>query len=1118
MYRILISLILALTMAAPVVPAWSSGDSGQKAAPRAVTDNASDLIVPAGETYELYGCHTYINSVRIDGTLNVKPYDGVDDTTGTIIIKAGSIVINSTGKIMADGRGFGGGGGGQSDKASAPGGMGGTGGMGGFGAASTDAKTGGGGGGGSKGGKGGAGYSVGADGTDLAGGTGGSSPSCKGGLGGAGFGSGGGGGGSDSISGGGGGGGGSSGTSAPSATGGKGNGLFGGIAGPATTTICAVAQNGADGGYLALAGNGDATTDIGVVRGGGGGGGGASTAYGGGAAGGGAGGGTLTLISNGELTILGTISSTGGSGGKGGTWSNLIPIPDLNAQDGLAPGRAPPQPVPTSNTGGSGGGGAGGGIALLGDIITISGTVNALGKQQNVASSRNGGTIKLFPNELKINGTLAAGRNYTNGRPVLKGLVSPANNSFCNAITEMSWNAAEDPETEGIEYQILVATSNDFSSAVINRQDLTKTKFNPSSAIPDGVYFWKVRAEDGFGPGRWSPVWTFTIDSTAPVSAVKSLPEFTTKPDFQVVWIGTDNCAGISDYTISMSDNGGDYKVWKESTSDNSALFNGVDGSTYRFYSVARDKAINLEEAPGVPDAITTVDATPPVSSMNPLAPYQSSEDFTVGWSGKDQTSGVASYTVYVSEDRAAFSVWQDGVTSISAVYSGQDGHEYKFYVLAKDLAGLSQPQPASGAEKAVVTKVDLNVPITVLTLNGPQFGQGPVYVTPTTRLEITATDTGSGVNVTQYVLDGGVAQKYSSALKVDTAGDHNMTYWSADRAGNRETDQTLWFFVDGQAPYAELQMEGPSFTKNGRMYITPQTKIMLVAHDNGSGVARIEYSLDSANFLEYTKPISMDKGGNHALKYRSIDNLGTRETERTLVMEVDIIAPKTTASETDETEEGTLAITLKSEDSQSGVQATHYRVMKGTDVSQDWTAGSEAIIAAPVDHSGDGKYKLEYYAVDNVGNREVAKSMDITVDTIVELTVDQAEKVTVNKATYTFEGKAEKGSKVTVNGDQVQLGPNGEFSIELPLHEGANPIEVTVTDKAGNTKTSTYLVTYKESAAANGILLPLIGVGVLVAIAALAGFLAFRRKNDKSPAGAAPARKAPVKKAVRKK
>jgi hypothetical protein len=160
-FRCIVASGLIFLMALPVAPAgaFGVGDEGAAGA-RTVTDNSGDLIVPAGETYELFGCHTYSNSIQINGTLKVKPYDGVDETSGTLRLQGGWIVVGTGGTITADGRGYGGGGG--ASERSAAGGKGGTQGKGGDGDLATYS---GGGGGGSNGGLGGAAGAAGRAGT-----------------------------------------------------------------------------------------------------------------------------------------------------------------------------------------------------------------------------------------------------------------------------------------------------------------------------------------------------------------------------------------------------------------------------------------------------------------------------------------------------------------------------------------------------------------------------------------------------------------------------------------------------------------------------------------------------------------------------------------------------------------------------------------------------------------------------------------------------------------------------------------------------------------------------------------------------------------------------------------
>jgi hypothetical protein len=60
--RATLAFIMVLLMAAPAIPAMPAGaslsDGGNGAAQRSVTDDAKSLVIPAGETYDLWGCHT----------------------------------------------------------------------------------------------------------------------------------------------------------------------------------------------------------------------------------------------------------------------------------------------------------------------------------------------------------------------------------------------------------------------------------------------------------------------------------------------------------------------------------------------------------------------------------------------------------------------------------------------------------------------------------------------------------------------------------------------------------------------------------------------------------------------------------------------------------------------------------------------------------------------------------------------------------------------------------------------------------------------------------------------------------------------------------------------------
>lgn len=66
-------------------------------------------------------------------------------------------------------------------------------------------------------------------------------------------------------------------------------------------------------------------------------------------------------------------------------------------------------------------------------------------------------------------------------------------------------------------------------------------------------------------------------------------------PSFEVQWSGSDAGAGVADYTVFVSANGGPFTAWLTNTTAASARFDGAFGNTYAFFSLARDLVGHVE-------------------------------------------------------------------------------------------------------------------------------------------------------------------------------------------------------------------------------------------------------------------------------------------------------------------------------------------------------------------------------------------------------------------------------------------------------------------------------------------------------------------------------------------
>ena len=100
----------------------------------------------------------------------------------------------------------------------------------------------------------------------------------------------------------------------------------------------------------------------------------------------------------------------------------------------------------------------------------------------------------------------------------------------------------------------------------------------------------------------------------------------------------------------------------------------------------------------------------------------------------------------------------------------------------------------------------------------------------------------GSGVDQTEYSVDGGAFQPYSDPFTVTGEGQHEVSYRSTDVEGNTEATKSLDLKIDSTAPETTATTAG-----SGPFEVT------LEADDGaGSGVAKTEFSVDGGPFSEY--------------------------------------------------------------------------------------------------------------------------------------------------------------------------------------------------------------------------------------------------------------------------
>lgn len=198
-------------------------------------------------------------------------------------------------------------------------------------------------------------------------------------------------------------------------------------------------------------------------------------------------------------------------------------------------------------------------------------------------------------------------------------------------------------------------------------------------------------------------------------------------------------------------------------------------------------------------------------------------------------------------------------------------------------------------AEKTVAFTVvappsdDTTPPDTSGTVSGEQNPDG-TYIDMAT-VTVSASDTGSGVNTIEYAVGSGAWQPYTAPVMVHQVGTHTVRYRATDKAGNAAAEKSVRFTVvaatpqDTTPPVTGVGVDG---TKNsGGAYVGNARVTVSATDEHGSGVDRIEYSLDGGPYIAYTIPVVVDRAGPHTLAYRATDKAGNTSTARTVTFTV---------------------------------------------------------------------------------------------------------------------------------------------------------------------------------------------------------------------------------------
>ncbi|MFO0878902.1 MAG: CARDB domain-containing protein [Gemmataceae bacterium] len=104
-----------------------------------------------------------------------------------------------------------------------------------------------------------------------------------------------------------------------------------------------------------------------------------------------------------------------------------------------------------------------------------------------------------------------------------------------------------------------------------------------------------------------NPDTTTTVDLVAPTSSLQPLPLLTMNRTLPLVWGGSDSGTGVARYDVYRSINGAPAEIIHTATEPGTLNYLGDVGNTYTFYTLAVDRAGNIQAASSSPQTTTVL-------------------------------------------------------------------------------------------------------------------------------------------------------------------------------------------------------------------------------------------------------------------------------------------------------------------------------------------------------------------------------------------------------------------------------------------------------------------------------------------------------------------------------
>jgi hypothetical protein len=404
----------------------------------------------------------------------------------------------------------------------------------------------------------------------------------------------------------------------------------------------------------------------------------------------------------------------------------------------------------------------------------------------------------------------------------------------------------------------------------------------------------------------------------------------------------------------------------------------------------------------------------------------------TVGISSQDLTSGPGQIFVRIDSE--------DWAESNGTEVRLDQGGEHLVEVYALDVAGNP-----SGVQVMSVP-IDLMAPNTTLQVSGAHHS-GDWY-SGGVSLNLTALDLDSGVASTFISLDGAPFLPYSGNVSLAASGQHDISFYSVDRAGNGEGIKNATVLVDATPPDCWYNLRAGE--EHEGWYISPVV-LELNASDGQSGLGAIMYRIGAEEWQSYSGNLSFEDGV-HSVEFYALDRVGVESEHQTVVLQVDASGPECAAElqgilGTPGWYLSDVVLNLTALDELSSVQEVQYR----------WGGSEWSSYSQNLSMGDEGEHWIEFRAFDNAGNQGPVTNLTFGIDRSAPISRLKAEGDAGEKGWFVSAVRISGNSTDATSGAGDVLlcidgGPWTDLSEEVYLQaDGVSLLRYYSVDRAGN-------------------------------------------------------------------